>query len=335
VRPTRKQKPRDSGIPDVSKWVPRKDKSSTLASTFHSRCQSVEELVKIRVEHERRLNIDNFDSGPSSEDILRDEIGKLLPKRYSVTAGVVSDRLGQTGGDFDILIFNDFWFPSVKAGATQSSRRVHYPIEGVYALLEVKQSLSKKTLDDAMRKLVVGHRLDRPVVSGERYVENRTSGSCTHHIPNPLYSAIVAVGLADGADFLSLVNRFCVINQQLERLSVVRSLCVLGEGTVVWGCQPMGLSEAKPAKFMNDDLYERIFPVLTEAQDSRSSLYTLMTDLFGHLQSSILAPEDIPSHYGDKSPAVKTPTGGSFFLEPDADWLARLDEPCDEDAHLP
>ena len=64
--------------------------------------------------------------------------------------GVIVDRAGRTGGDYDMIIFNDLWFPHVKAGATSSSRRAFYPIDGVYAVGEIKQTLDCSGLDKAL-----------------------------------------------------------------------------------------------------------------------------------------------------------------------------------------
>jgi hypothetical protein len=148
----------------------------------------------MRVQNERDFNIDNFDSGPAVEEIVRDELANLLPRRYSVRAGVVVDRDGRTAGDCDVVIFNELWFPSLKEGATPSSRRTYYPIEGAYAILEIKQTLGFRTLDEAMRKLVQCHRLNRPRTPYLRLTENRDKSKCTHATTNPLFSAIVASG---------------------------------------------------------------------------------------------------------------------------------------------
>ncbi len=126
----------DDDLPDTSLWLPRTDHTQTLREAFYKRCKSAEERIILRAKHEREMNIDNFDSGIGVEDIIRDELKLLCPGRYSIRAGVIDDRFGSTAGDFEIIIFNDFWFPTVKSGAAQSSRRYHYPIEGVYAILE-------------------------------------------------------------------------------------------------------------------------------------------------------------------------------------------------------
>ena len=50
---------------------------------------------------------------------------------------------------------------------------VHYPIEGVYSAIEVKQSLGYSELDEGMEKLVKVSRLNRPTVPYGHITENQ------------------------------------------------------------------------------------------------------------------------------------------------------------------
>ncbi|WP_264776792.1 DUF6602 domain-containing protein [Deinococcus aetherius] len=276
---------------------------------------------------EKEMAIDNFDSGPGVEDILREAIGDILPVRYSVRSGVINDSLGRTAGDFDVLVFNSNWFPIIKGGATKTSRRYHYPVEGVYAVIEVKQSLGFEELDAAMEKLVVCHRLHRPSTLAYRMTENREGSDCNHGLTNPLYSAIVASDLKDGVNFEDLIERFYHINKTLKRLEVVRALCVLGHGTITWGVRSQ-LSEIRPALFMLDDLYQPIVPAYHSPRHSKSSLYSFMSDLLLHLYHSILAPEDVAPSYGVSNQSISAPSSEEIRLDPDEEWLERLKVIC-------
>jgi hypothetical protein len=295
-------------LPDVSTWEPRKDAADNLQSAFLRRCLATEERILLRSRHEREMGIDNYDSGLGVEDIVREELTQLLPSRYVTRAGVLNDSRGQTGGDYDIVLFNGAWVPEIKAGAAAGSRRVHLPIEGVYAVGEVKQTLTYTSLDAALEKLVVAHRLHRPPTSRTRIVENRELSGCPHGLTNPLYSFVVATRLDDGLPFDAVVRRFVEINQHLRRLEMVRALCVLGVGTVCWVYRN-SFGELKPALFMEDDL-QAVLTIGFEPSDEGGcgcAFYSLVRNLMLHLYHSVLAPEDIAAKYGASGNAIKIP----------------------------
>jgi hypothetical protein len=314
-------------LPDSSTWRPHKQAAETLASAFLHRCIGVEQEILLRAEFEQRMSIHNFDSGLPVEEIVRGSLRQLLPLRYSVRAGVLVDRQGLSAGDCDLVIFNDLWFPTVKSGPTPESRRTYLPIEGAYAVGEVKQRLDEDTLDSAMQKLVTAHRLHRPSTHRHRLVENRSIDRCRHGLSNPLFSFVLAAGLRPGTSFESLINRFYDINKQVKRLEVVRALCVLGEGCVVWGFR-QGKTEVRPALFMLEDLYLPLIPVYFKASYYGSALYALMASLTQHLYHSVLAPEDLVPSYGLSDHAIVVPDSEIISLLPDPEWMDLLNTPC-------
>ena len=319
--------------PNVSSWVPKKHPSQTLNSAFSRRCYQIEQEIINRVRYEKQFNEHNFDSGWAVEEIMRDALREMLPKRYSVQAASVSDSKGYSAGDCDVAIFNDFWFPVVKAGATTDSRKVYLPIEGVYAVLEIKQSLTIKNLEDAMRKLVSCHRLFRPPSPYDRLVENDQRSACNHFISNPLYSAIVATDLGGGLDRDEAVEHFIRINQLLPRTDVVHALCILGHGTIVWAYQPDPAADQtmvenlSPATFMREDRFNELIPVYGQTGPSDSALYELMQSLLSHLLNSVLAPENIAVHYGQGT-KMRVPSTPGATLLPDPRLQRSLDDLC-------
>jgi hypothetical protein len=313
-------------LPDTSTWKPRDTAASSLQDVFMKRCAEAESVIRVRARTERDLSINSFDPGLGIEEAVREEIGKILPSRYSVVVGTINDRFGKTGGDYDFVVFNELWFPRVKAGPHTSSRRAHFPIEGVYAVGEIKQSLGYRTLDSAMEKLIVCHRLHRPLTFARRLIENREATSCRHGLSNPLYSFILATGLEEGVGFEELIDRFFDLNKSVKRLEVVRALAVIGHGTVVWGYPDREWGQYRPALFMLEDLYEPIVPIYLPVTEGRSALFSLLGNLLTHLFHSVLAPEDVPYFYADEglSRIIKAPKSPEVALQPDKEWLDRL-----------
>ena len=134
----------EDNLPDVGQWGPAGNKQETLTNALMMTCQIAQRRIVARAQVEIDFNIYNFDSGPGVEDIVREELANLLPRRYCVDAGIINDRSGYTAGDCDIVVRDDIWTPVIKPGATDQSRRFHFPIEGVYAAVEIKQTLGLK-----------------------------------------------------------------------------------------------------------------------------------------------------------------------------------------------
>ncbi len=304
-------------IPDTSVWQPNKNTAETLKDIFYKRCQQIESLIISKVKQEKEFNIDNFDSGSAIEEIIREEFSKILPKRYTVTKGLVNDRSGFTAGDQDLIIFNNFWFPCLKSGATNESRRFHFPIEGVYAIGEIKQTLTIESLDKAMEKLIKGKRLERPKTGRTRIVENREMDNCTHGHTNPLYSFILATSLDDNLTVDDIFVRFFEINKQLKRSEIINSLCILEKATIVWCYYEENKTELQPVKFNDKSLQYPILPVLLEIdKHRRTSLYDLIMHLMAHLYDIVLGGEDLAIAYGNNYTNIKVPPKERFQINP-------------------
>ena len=300
-----------------------------MSAAFSRRCTLGEENLKRQLAHERDMAVDNFDSGVPFEGAVREEIGRLIPQRYTTTSGVLVDRNGFSSGQCDIVIFNGLWFSAVNAPTQLLPARLLIPIEGVYAVGEVKQRLSRKTLDDGMEKLVMCQRLHRPPTFANRLVENRESDPCPHGLTNPLFTFLIAGGIGP-SDFQSLIRRFYETNKKLKRLEVVRFLCVLGAGAVSWiFFDSLRNNEIRPALFMRDDLFHSIHPGFAPCE-KRPPLFSLMQALQLHLFHSVLAPEDLATAYGTRGPhrIVVPAQKKRFALPPDEEWLKRLRQPC-------
>ncbi|NOT91658.1 DUF6602 domain-containing protein [Ferruginibacter sp.] len=306
-------------LPNTALWQPRKDSIETLKDIFYKRCLHVESLIISKAKQEKEFNIDNFDSGIPIEEIIREEFSKILPKRYSVTKGIVNDRQGFTAGEQDFIIFNNFWFPDLKSGAAKESKRIHFPIEGVYAIGEIKQTLTIETLDNAMEKLVIGKRLKRPMTGRTRIAENREINDCIHESSNPLYSFIIGVNLDVNLSMDDIFVRFFEINKQLKRSEIINSLCVLAKGTIIWCYFDDTKLDLQPEKFTkNTGQFPPIIPVLLETNESRKcSLYDLVLHLSAHLYDTILGGEDMAAAYGNNYNHIKIPPKEKYQINPE------------------
>ncbi len=84
--------------------------------------------------------------GEGNEAVLRELLTKFIPKRYGVGTGVVIDKSGQQSRQCDIVIYDTFQYPSLLSLAS-----VHlFPVDIVYATIEVKTTLTKGQADEAL-----------------------------------------------------------------------------------------------------------------------------------------------------------------------------------------
>ena len=280
-------------LPDTSEWQPKDDMRGALSNVRLQTCQSVEARIRAESDIEKNFNINNFDSGPGIEDIVREQFRMLLPDRYAVTPGVVINANGDNCGECDLLIVNRFFESLLKYGATNESRRVHVPVEAVYTVVEIKQTLTEDFLDDAMEKLVTYKRLERDRSEYGRLVENhnirpfdRSDASL-----NFRFDAVLGVGCNEGAE-RTLRERFFAINNTLPQADRVNAMVVLGAGYARYLDEgPKGqirdhLYPESDMAYLNGFSPARVIPTWTPTADS--SLYYFYSDLLHHLGLTVL-----------------------------------------------
>ena len=255
-------------LPDVSQWQPDYNHKENLGDGLLLTCQAAQSRIVAEAEIERKFNINNFDSGSGVEDIVRQEVLKLLPDRYAVDPGVVNDQDGRTAGEFDILIRNKLWAPVVKLGATANSRRFHFPVEGIYSALEVKQTLGFLELDNAMAKLVKLSRLHRPHNPYGHITENQhlTQFDKNGFVLNPLHTTVLGTKIREGTSFQDIAMRFGSINGSLSRDEMVTALCVLDAGVALYMVKD-GVTGYQQATFMWDRQEQLVMSIYEQEPD--------------------------------------------------------------------
>ncbi len=95
--------------------------------------------------------------GDGSEECWRKMLGEYLPKRYCVDGAQVVDYEGNLSEQIDVVIYDQQYSPFLfrQDGVT------YVPAESVYAVLEVKQELSKEYVEYAGKKAASVRRLGR------------------------------------------------------------------------------------------------------------------------------------------------------------------------------
>jgi hypothetical protein len=148
----------------------------------------------------------NFDHGPEFEVALCELLREILPRRFGVCRGFVIGRNGERAGD-DIIVFDAQHFPTLRALATDLSRKESIPAEAVLAYIEAKHTLivegdekAGQSLAKALSQVDAVKRVPRPSVEHREILSgvNLSQGFQIQvaagfpKIRNPYYSAIWA-----------------------------------------------------------------------------------------------------------------------------------------------
>lgn len=84
--------------------------------------------------------------GRIAEEIIKNVLTRILPKRFSIGTGVIFSADGQVSAQTDIVIYDNFHnSPLLSEFGT-----CLFPVEIVYATIEVKSVLNKKELRTSM-----------------------------------------------------------------------------------------------------------------------------------------------------------------------------------------
>ena len=305
----------NENLPDVTSWQPTQHNDETLKQALEVTCQVAQRRIVSGSQAEVLFNIFNYDSGLGVEDIVRQEFTNLLPHRYSVDFGVISCRHGRNAGDCDLIIRDRSWSPAVKLGAIVTSRRCHFPIEGVYAVAEISQGLGFQKLDNSMKKLVTLSRLDRPENPYGHITENQHLEYLdqTGKILNPLHTSIFAVGLQGGLTFRDLAMRFGAINSMLTRDEMIKMLCVLDHGTAWYSVES---GSPYNADYMTDRQSNLVLQINTG--EPENAFYRFYVELLGHLNRSVLGLTNVATEYGNPPPPREVHTYTSAVFNGDA-----------------
>jgi hypothetical protein len=166
---------------------------STLSQEFDHQIES------IRAEH-------NFENGSEFEVALCEILEKVLPKKFGVCRGYLTDQSGNVAGD-DIIIFDQARFPTLalrKKGGFD--RKEYIPIEAAYSYIEAKFTINiegddGQSLTKALNQVQAAKELvsSREVV-GPNYIDayHDIKGALANipdglpSIRNPFYTSVIS-----------------------------------------------------------------------------------------------------------------------------------------------
>lgn len=170
------------------------------------------------------------DTGEEREIFLKNFLmSGHLPKKYSISKGhgKVISALGHVSLQTDLVIYDGHSCPILRDGGNHQ----FFPIESIYAAIQVKSRLSKKDFLDAAKNIASVKRIaeDKTVT---RHMNSYGMAGMTIGVRNPLpFGAIFAYSLA-GNSLDSLAENMAEYHATVDPKEWVNLVCVLDEGVI-------------------------------------------------------------------------------------------------------
>jgi hypothetical protein len=119
----------------------------------------ISETIKTRSKGSRLVN-HALETGLSNEEILRDSLREILPSKYGVAKGKIVNASGAMSRQCDIILYDVLNCPNI---FVDSNKNQILPIEGVYAVIEVKTQLTHAKLAESFENISSSKNLTRPL----------------------------------------------------------------------------------------------------------------------------------------------------------------------------
>ncbi len=271
-------------------------------------------FLQTKLQYEKLANQHNMESGVPLEDYFRQEFGRFIPDRFTVTAGRVIDREHHTCGDCDFVIYDRRFAPFVRFPATQHSRRKLVAFETTYGIIEVKQKLTLGAIRDgelvekptgslyhACTKMFAYKELSRKVVDASMVIPGFTIPSLVGQeieYNRPFALAFFYdsdVDLNDQESIRNLVMEFWRINQPVPPHMRVNGIFVLDQFAVTW-VNESGIPD--PTHLMVFHPVEAPKPMFSLIKSGLDTLYVMYTFIWHLLLATHLAPPNFKADYG-------------------------------------
>jgi len=115
----------------------------------HIYFERAEELFGAAEKQIGRLVPHSGEQGKLLEEFLRNFLRRVLPDRYSIGTGLVIDSTGRYGSQTDIVVYDRFYNSQLLSEYSS----VLFPIECVYAVVEVKKTLRRRDIAKCLRDI--------------------------------------------------------------------------------------------------------------------------------------------------------------------------------------
>lgn len=236
---------------------------------------------KLSIDYELTSHIDHMGvRGGSREDVLKYYIKQLLPERFAVGNGVVTDVNGTQSKQQDFFVYDAFNSPVFLH--TESSSII--PVESVYATIEVKSTLKKETLIQSLENIKSVKGLEITVLLNTPLIPE---------VYNSIFGAIFAY--TSDTTIETIANNLDVLCKDIPPSNRPSVICVLDQGVIVnVEKQMLNQIEIMPSENTTWGIVKNV---------KEMNLYLFYLLLQQHLNTSQKFPPDLLA-YANKSHAL-------------------------------
>ncbi len=228
--------------------------------------------------------------GSENENAIADVIRNFLPKRFGVEVNaIVIDRFDKASRQADIVIYD--------AEQPTYLRKV-FPVEMVYAVIEVKTSLTKTEATSALDNLASVSELEfRPALTP--YWQTQTKKQDLHHSPPSLYVFAYRTSCSSFETFANwftydFLSRGVSLKSKAPTYPESRGLivCALDQGIISMGSTNRYIKRWMAVAGDSDAPHTFKTSLLGQPQDvdPAKSLYFFLQDLWFDLENHKLHP---------------------------------------------
>lgn len=236
---------------------------------------------------------------PSKGDVCEAAVAKYLSEslgtRYAITThGHIFDGEGKQSDEMDVVIFDDHW--SGRLTPKDSGEPPLIPVESVYAVIQVKKTLSSSELRSGIENIRSFKSLQRERVGPEYLTPNKSIQGIgmpgNHDVRNPYFGAIFA--FSGGRSMEAILEQ---LKREVESVPVAERpdvIIVYKDGVILPFCTTCNTSTIH----INQIALDRHIPsYLFDSLDGAYSLLGFHFLLLHHLHYTILVPPKLQDLY--------------------------------------
>lgn len=199
----------------------------------------------------------NGEKGTARENVLQNYLRAYIPDKYTFSKGTIIDSNGSQSKQVDIIIHDKYTTPYL---LDMDSTKV-IPIESVYAVIEVKSTLTKEELRKSVKNINSVKTLQKKTVTGASY---------------PTAGLIFAYD--SNSSFNTIYKNLAEISQEFEPGNRVSCVCVLNKGIII-PVNKHGLNKVSLLPSL-----ETVYALMNNEEDALLLFYLILMQLLTQIQ---------------------------------------------------